>query len=134
MEFVSFQIPARNEKIDVASKVLRDLLERHLVDAAIIDECDLALQELLLNIVKYAFGSDEDRRIEIRLGMERRRFFAEVEDDGAPAVAENTPVKVLEKDEPQPGLYDTAKVKKFMDEVQYQYRDSKNFWVISRLL
>ncbi len=134
MEFVSFQIPARNDKIDVASKVLRDLLERHLVDVAIIDECDLALQELLRNIVKYAFGDDEDRRIEIRLGMERRRFFAEVEDDGMLVVAEDAPVMGLEKDEPKIGLYDTTKVKEFMDEVQYQYRDAKKFWVISRML
>lgn len=131
---MSFQIPARNDKIDVASKVLRDLLERHLVDVAIIDECDLALQELLRNIVKYAFGDDEDRRIEIRLGMERRRFFAEVEDDGMLVVAEDAPVMGLEKDEPKIGLYDTTKVKEFMDEVQYQYRDAKKFWVISRML
>lgn len=133
MEFVSFQIPARNEKLQIASKALRDLLKRNHVDELVIDECDLALCELLNNIVKHAYDG-EKHRIEIRLGMKKRMFFAEVEDDGLLAAAKHKRTGAAGKNKSQVGPYEMARVGKLMHDVKYQYRDEKNFWVISRMV
>src|SRR6185369_5150920 len=88
MEAISFQVPIDSGKIKVVSTALRDLLARHYVKKTVIDRSDRAVKKLLKNIVKYSYNGDRNKKIDVRLQVEGRRFFIETEDVGAPATKE----------------------------------------------
>lgn len=134
MESVSFQIPAGYGKIRAASEALRDLLTRHQVESAVVDGCELALHELLANIVGHSYGEDENRRIEVRLRVERTRFFAETEDDGSPAKIDLAKVSMPDPKELQVGGYGVALIKMLMDGVEYHHKDGKNTWMLLKAI
>ncbi|MFN8411372.1 MAG: ATP-binding protein [Anaerolineales bacterium] len=134
MESVSFQIPAGYGKIRAASEALRDLLLRHQVESAIVDGCELALHELLANIIGHSYNGDESRRIEVRLRVERTRFFAETEDDGTPANLDLTKVCMPDPKELPVGGYGVPVIKMLMDKVEYQHNDGKNTWLLAKAI
>ncbi len=120
MEAISFQVPIDSGKIKVVSTALRDLLARHRVKKAVIDSSDRAVRKLLKNIVKYSYGGDKNRKVDVRLQVEGKRFFIETEDVGVPATRE------LQSE--------MASVKLLMDGISHQYRDGKNKWLIFKLI
>jgi anti-sigma regulatory factor (Ser/Thr protein kinase) len=128
MESVSFQIPAGYEELRIAAKALRDLLMLHKVEAGIIDNCELALQELLTNIVEHSYNGNKDKMINIRLRVEGKQFIVETMDTGVFANITLDPVRMPDPLELQVGGYGMAIIQALMDEVQYQYNDSKNMW------
>jgi anti-sigma regulatory factor (Ser/Thr protein kinase) len=120
MEAISFQVPIDTGKIKIVSTALRDLLARHRVKKAVIDSSDRAVRKLLKNIVKYSYGGDKNRKVDVRLQVEGKRFFIETEDVGVPATRE------LQSE--------MASVKLLMDGISHQYRDGKNKWLIFKLI
>jgi anti-sigma regulatory factor (Ser/Thr protein kinase) len=120
MEAISFQVPIDSGKIKVVSTALRDLLARHRVKKTDIDRSDRAVKKLLRNIVKYSYGGDKNRKVDVRLQVEGKRFFIETEDAGVPATRE------LQSE--------MASVKVLMDGISHQYRDGKNKWLILKLI
>jgi len=120
MEAISFQVPIDSGKIKVVSTALRDLLARHYVKKTVIDRSDRAVKKLLKNIVKYSYNGDRNKKIDVRLQVEGRRFFIETEDVGAPATKELQ--------------LEMASVKLLMDGISHQYRDGKNKWLIFKLI
>ena len=120
MEAISFQVPIDSGKIKVVSTALRGLLARHRVKKAVIDTSDRAVKKLLKNIVKYSYGGDKNKKVDVRLQVEGKRFFIETEDVGLPATRE------LQQE--------MASVKVLMDGISHQYRDGKNKWLIFKLI
>ncbi|MCZ2123689.1 MAG: ATP-binding protein [Anaerolineales bacterium] len=120
MEAVSFQVPIDRGRMQAVSAALRDLLARHSVKKTDIDRSDRAVRRLLRNIVKYSYNGDKERKIDVRLQVEGKRFFIETEDGGAPATKE-LQTQMIE-------------VKKMMDGISHQYRDGKNKWLIFKLI
>jgi len=120
MEAISFQVPIDSGKIKVVSTALRDLLARHRVKKSDIDRSDRAVKKLLKNIVKYSYGGDKNRKVDVRLQVEGKRFFIKTEDAGVPATRE------LQSE--------MASVKILMDGISHQYRDGKNKWLIFKLI
>ncbi len=134
MESVSFQLPAGFEKLRKASVALRDLLTRHRVKEEIINGCELALQELLVNIAEHSYGEDENRFISVGLRIEGNRFFVETEDSGMPANVNLEKVAMPDPLDLQVGGYGMALIMELMDKVEYQYRDGKNLWFMSKVI
>jgi anti-sigma regulatory factor (Ser/Thr protein kinase) len=120
MEAISFQVPIDNVKIKVVSSALRDLLSRHRVKKTDIDRSDRAVKKLLKNIAKYSYGGDKNKKVDVRLQVEGKRFFIETEDGGVPATRELQ--------------HEMASVKVLMDGISHQYRDGKNRWLIFKLI
>ncbi len=54
------------------------------VPAAVVSDLNVALDEVLSNIVKYAFLDDRVHDIEIRLSISEAAIVAQIEDDGIP--------------------------------------------------
>lgn len=93
-------------------------------------EFNLALDELLTNVISYAFPAGGDHRITVRVAIAGDgRVTAELEDDGAPfdPFAE-APPPVLDgdlEDRPIGGL-GVHFVRTMMDAVQYERRGGRN--------
>jgi serine/threonine-protein kinase RsbW len=134
MESVSFQLPAGFEKLRKASVALRDLLTRHKVKEDIINGCELALQELLANIAEHSYGEDESRFISVDLRVEGKRLFIHTEDVGVPANVNLEKVAMPDPFDLQVGGYGMALIMELMDKVEYQYRDGKNLWFMSKAI
>jgi anti-sigma regulatory factor (Ser/Thr protein kinase) len=120
MESVSFQIPAGYGDLRIAEKALHKLLSLHEVEADIAADCKLALQELLTNIVDNAYENNTDTMIDLRFRVNGKHLFVEVKDIGSPAIAAPVPG----------GGNETGTVAALMDEVQYQFKDNRNMWML----
>ena len=130
MESVSFQIPTGYGDLRIAEKALRNLLALHKAEASIIENCKIALQDLLMNIIENSYGSDNGKMIGVKLRVDKKRLIVEIKDSNMPV---NLMFKSLTTSDPaelKPGGYDMAIVKELMDDVQYQYKNNKNIWTL----
>ena len=134
MESVSFQLPAGFEKLRKASIALRDLLIHHNVKEEVVNNCELALQELLVNIAEHSYSQDESRFISVNLRIVGKHFFIETEDSGVPANVNLKEVVMPDPLDLQVRGYGMALIMELMDYVDYQYRDGKNLWVLSKAI
>ena len=97
---------------------------------------NLALEEVVSNIIKYAYQDKADHEIEIQFAREDNLLTVKVKDDGEE-------FNVL--DYPKPNINATAEerdigglgihfVKQLMDNVEYEYKDNKNILVLTKNL
>lgn len=91
----------------------------------------VALDELLSNIVRHAHGGNEERTVEVRFGLQGGVLELTVSDDAAPfnplAAPEPDTARSAE-DKPVGGL-GIHLVRKLMDEVEYERREGRNVLV-----
>lgn len=120
MESVTFQIPAGYGDLRIADKALQKLLILHEVDPDTIKDSQHALQELLISIVDTAYNTKTDTMIDLRFRVTGKNLFIEVRDNGSPAYASAGGDSY--GNEYGPGA--------LMDEVQYQYKDNRNVWLL----
>ncbi len=132
MESVSFQIPAGYEDLRIAAKALRELLMLHKVQESVINNCELAMQELLSNIVEHSYSGNKDKMIEVRLQVDGKRLIIETRDSGIPANIKLESVAMPDPLELQVGGYGMAIIQALMDEVQHQYKNEKNLWTLTK--
>jgi len=90
---------------------------------------NLALEEILTNIISYGYQDTQEHDIFLRLTIEGKDFMAEVEDDGIPfnpLDAQDPDITLPVEDRPIGGL-GIHLTKKMMDGIDYERRDGKNF-------
>lgn len=63
---------------------LTTFLESNGVEASVTYVAQLAVEELILNVIKHAYRGETGRTIALRLDVEPNQAVIEVEDDGAP--------------------------------------------------
>ncbi|MBP6178133.1 MAG: ATP-binding protein [Anaerolineales bacterium] len=120
MESVTFQIPAGYGDLRIADKALQKLLILHEVKPDVIQDSKHALQELLTSIVDTAYNTNTDTMIDLRFRVTGKNLFIEVKDNGSPAYASAG-------GDAYSNGYDPGAL---MDEVQYQYKDNRNMWLL----
>jgi sigma-B regulation protein RsbU (phosphoserine phosphatase) len=96
----------------------------------------LAFDELLNNIVSYAFADDAEQEIGIRIECDRERLSATIEDRGRPfnPFARSAPDTTLSLEERTVGGLGIHLVRRLMDEVSYVRRTDRNVVVIVKHL
>lgn len=90
---------------------------------------NLALEEILTNIISYGYQDTQEHDIFLRLTIEGKDFMAEVEDDGIPfnpLDSQDPDITLPVQDRPIGGL-GIHLTKKMMDGIDYERRDGKNF-------
>lgn len=127
LEQVSLVIGNRIGEFSRVAAALDALAQRHgLPDAAL--DMHVALDEVLSNIVKYAYDDAARHEIRIRLTAASDRLEAEVEDDGKafdPLLAsQRDPSVPLTRREP--GGLGVSVVKRLMSAVSYRRGDGRN--------
>jgi anti-sigma regulatory factor (Ser/Thr protein kinase) len=95
-------------------------------------EAQLALEEHLSNIVKYAFKDKQSHQIKVRLRFNRPELQIEVEDDGPPfnPLTRPAPDLSLPIDQRPIGGLGTYMIQKALDHVEYRRDQDKNVLVM----
>ena len=89
---------------------------------------NLALEEVITNIISYAFPDEEEHTILLRLAIVDQDMIAEVEDDGYPFNPLAVPDPEIDlplEDRPIGGL-GILLTKKMVDHIEYEHQDGKN--------
>jgi serine/threonine-protein kinase RsbW len=89
---------------------------------------NLALEEILTNIIFYGYSDTEEHEIFLRLTLEEENLIAEIEDDAAPFNPLDAPdpdVTLPIEERPIGGL-GIHLTKKMMDEITYTQQNGKN--------
>jgi sigma-B regulation protein RsbU (phosphoserine phosphatase) len=89
---------------------------------------NMAFDELLNNIISYAFEDENEHEIEVRVNFERQRLVIEVLDDGRPfnPFSQESPDTTLPLEARRVGGLGIHLVQRVMDEVSYERRIDKN--------
>lgn len=135
----TIEIPAHLEHLHLAGDFLRELAINTLRDrynATTVYYCELALQELLTNIVHHAYTDETTSTITVRVGIESNppRCRIDTEDTGNSANVNLDAVRMPDASSLQEGGYGLALITALMDSINYQRKDGKNMWKLMRML
>ena len=101
--------------------------DQHIPDN-VIAAMNLALEEILTNIISYGYQDTREHEIFLRLTLEEESLVAEIEDDGAPFNPLDAPdpdVTLPIEERPIGGL-GIHLTKKMMDKITYAQQNGKN--------
>jgi serine/threonine-protein kinase RsbW len=100
----------------------------------VIFEINLALEEVVNNIISYAYRDKNEHQINIHMELEGHELVLKVEDDGIPF----NPLEVTEPDikkpleERQPGGLGLFFVRNLIDTLEYTRDKDKNIFIIRK--
>ena len=115
-------------EIDRFARIADDFERRHQLSAETSHNVKVASDEILTNIISYAYDDAKEHTIVVRLSLDEGKLTVEVEDDGRPF----NPLNVLEPDtkqllEERPiGGLGIHLVRKLIDELEYRRQNDKN--------
>lgn len=128
METESLVIPATYAALRVpAERLRRMLLAAHIPEAAI-GECELALQELLTNLVDHAYNGDDRKMITVRFQLDAKSLTIETVDFGRRAQIDLDEVGMPDPASLSEGGYGMALIKALMNSVEYESLGRRNTW------
>lgn len=116
------------EQLPLLSEFVRNMCGQHGVPAEIIDDLDVAMDEIGANISMYAFPENETHSYYVSFHNEAGELVFTFEDDGVP-FDPTQPVDGhldLPPEERPLGGLGIMMVKELMDKVEYERRDNKN--------
>jgi sigma-B regulation protein RsbU (phosphoserine phosphatase) len=89
---------------------------------------DIMFEEVLNNVISYAYNDDEDHDIEVRLKLVGERLVVTISDDGVPfnPLSAATPRTDLTLEDREVGGMGVHLVRNLVDDVSYQRRIDKN--------
>ena len=124
------EIRLRNDlsELERVSQHLKDFAAHQGLDPRVLHDLDLALEEVLANIISYGYGDDRGHHIVVSLEVRSGEVRVEVEDDGrpfnpleAPEVDTTTP-----PDERPLGGLGIHLVRQLMDGLEYRRQGDRN--------
>lgn len=126
----------RREEFTRVTEAVDRIAAEHRLAADIVGDMQVALDEVLTNIVDYGYTDDAEHEIRIRLRMLDNMFEATVEDDGVPfnpleSTVPDTHAPLRERRIGGVGLHF---VKNLMSEVSYNRVGDRNRLVLRRKL
>ena len=133
---VTATITGPGEDVARVPALLDELARPHRLDADAVADMQVALDEILSNILENGFADGHPHRINVTLSVERDRLKAEVEDDCAPFDPLAVPppdIGASLKDRRIGGL-GVHFVRNLMSDVSYARVDGRNRLVLVKLL
>ena len=123
-----FQISAASRELQSVAPIVEAFCAANHIPATISNVMNVTLDEVLSNIVKYAYDASERGIIDVKLTYSDHRFAATVEDVGKPFNPLRSPKQDTSgplKDRKQGGL-GILFMKSLMDSVVYDRKDNRN--------
>jgi len=124
-------------ELNKVARVVEDLGEKWLLDARIVFDINLVLEEMVTNIIFYAYDDEKQHEIVIDVKKEKQMITIHVHDDGKPF----DPSKFAEPDDLEKPLEERKigglgiyLVRKLMDDVEYQRKGNMNILTLSKKL
>jgi len=126
----------RLEEIGRIHESFNAFSEAHGVPTPIRRQINLVLDELLSNVISYAFEDDEEREIDVRIELSSGRLAVTIADDGIPfnPFSGAPPDTSLSLEERALGGLGIHVVRKVMDEVSYNRRTDRNVVILVKYL
>jgi serine/threonine-protein kinase RsbW len=131
---VSVQLRNTLSELDRLRQLVTEFGERHHLPPKVLFALNLALEEVVTNVIFYAYEDEAEHHIFIRLSIWKGEVVAEVEDDGRPFNPLEVPRPDLEsplEERPIGGL-GLHLVRNLMDEVQYRRHNDRNLFLIRK--
>ncbi len=131
-EVIAVELKNQLSEIERLARIVDDFGRRHQIEAQTICNMKLALDEILTNIISYAYDDAKEHIIVIRLSLDQEKWTVEVEDDGRPFNPLNAPepdTKQLLGERPIGGL-GIHLVRKLIDELEYRRQNDRNILVM----
>ena len=116
------------EELSVLTQILQVFLRPYQMPSATLYALELTLEEILVNIVSYAYEDDTPHEIEFKVEVDDNMIAMKFIDDGTPF----NPLTVRKADTQQPlmergiGGLGINVVRKMRDMMEYQRKDDKN--------
>jgi anti-sigma regulatory factor (Ser/Thr protein kinase) len=121
-------------EIERLEQVLNDFAQRQQWAPQFLFEVNVALEELLTNVISYAYDDDKEHEIILRLLFTDGEMTAELEDDGRPFNPLDRPepdTSLPVEDRPIGGL-GIYLARKFMSDVAYHREQDRNRLVLKK--
>jgi phosphoserine phosphatase RsbU/P len=133
-----FDIKLHNKLSELvsANQALTEFGRQHGLADNVLHDLNLALGEILTNIISYGYADSGEHEIAVRFSVELGEMRVEVEDDGQPF----NPLEAPEADTTKPleertiGGLGVHLVRKLMDGLEYQRHEGKNLLVMKKRL
>lgn len=132
MQSETITVHANYTDIHVPVKHLRALLDNNHVQREITEQCELALQELLTNLVDHAYDGDSSKTITVNVTYTPTRVLMETLDTGHPAGVDLSKVSMPAPEDLAEGGYGMAIIQSLMDDVSYSSDRHGNTWRLVR--
>ncbi|MFH1305097.1 MAG: SpoIIE family protein phosphatase [Candidatus Omnitrophota bacterium] len=99
-------------------------------------DVDLVLEEVIVNIISYAYDDKNEHEITLSIGLRGRRLFLEIKDSGRPFNPLEAPAPDIKGpvEKRGPGGLGIHLVRSLMDEVKYERRGAENLLIMEKLM
>tara|TARA_B100001750_G_C15280338_1_gene482102 strand:- start:294 stop:710 length:417 start_codon:yes stop_codon:yes gene_type:complete len=130
------QITNQRNQIDTVRKLFDDYSKENKLTEKTSHDIQMALDELLTNIVSYGYEDTDEHWIDVHFNIDNGALTVEIVDD-------SKPYNILERDDPDLSLSVEEKpigglgvflIKKLMSSVDYYTKDGKNHLVMTKEL
>lgn len=134
-EKISIKLPAKMDHLEKMISFVMDRAALLKFNAKRISQINLVMEEVLVNIISYAYPVDREGVIELRYNNNGDNILLEIEDNG-------NPFNILSSPEPDIGLNVEERdigglgillVKKMTNSLEYERKDDKNILTITFL-
>lgn len=128
--------PAEPEQLEPVQRFVEEQIERYDCSARVRFQLDVAVEEIFINIAKYAYRPGQAGQAAVRccVGGDPLQVTIQFQDQGVPfnPLAKEDADITLTAQERQIGGLGILMVKKSMDAVRYSYEDGKNILTIQK--
>ena len=130
------QITNQRDQVDTVRKFFDDYSKENKLTEKTVHDIQMALDELLTNIVNYGYEDSDEHKIDVRFGINDDAVRVEIIDDSKPyniLEQENPDISLSVEDKPIGGL-GIFLIKKLMSNVDYYTEEGKNHLVMTEEL
>jgi serine/threonine-protein kinase RsbW len=116
------------------ARIVSDFCGRNQLPASVESDLNLALEEIVINVMAHGYADNRDHEIGVRLDLQDGTLTVRVEDDGLPFNPLEAPPANLAvpPNERRAGGLGIHFVKTLMDRLQYQRLGNKNVLVMQK--
>jgi len=130
------RITNQRDQVDTVRKFFDDYSKENKLTEKTVHDIQMALDELLTNIVNYGYEDTDEHQIDVRFGINDDAVRVEIIDDSKPyniLEQENPDISLSVEDKPIGGL-GIFLIKKLMSNVDYYTKEGKNHLVMTKEL
>jgi anti-sigma regulatory factor (Ser/Thr protein kinase) len=133
-EKLEIKLNNKVSELERFNQTLTEFGQHHGLAPRLVHDLNLALEEILTNIISYGYPDNREHEIKVRLSVQPGEVKAEVEDDGHPY----NPLEAPEADTTKPleertiGGLGIHLVRKLMDDLEYKRQGDRNFLTIKK--
>jgi serine/threonine-protein kinase RsbW len=130
----SIQLKNDLAELERLSQAIADFAAGSGLPAKFLFDINLALEEIVTNVISYGYEDDREHAITVRFLLEQEELTAEVEDDARPFNPLDAPEPDLDRplEERPIGGLGIHLVRKVMDRLEYRRQDGKNILIMKK--